>query len=761
MPPVDLSTAAVLEAGAMLLAFVVALFVGLDGGPGTPVGAARSRGGAAREAQRTGPVRDRRGRGGDRPGRRLVLPRHAACAFRRAVRRGDVFAFGLAGWLYWRAARERDAPAGFWRAFFLGRELNPAWFGVDLKLFSYRPSLMGLALLNASFAVAQYETHGELTLAMTLYQVFAFLYVLNYFQFEHGMVHTWDIVSERFGWMLVWGDYVLVPFFYCIAGWWLVDAGGPPLSPWAAAGIVAAVRLRVRAVPRRERAEAPIQARPRDEDLGQDRRVARRTPAGLRVLGCRAASELHRRDLRLSRLRADHRFRVPDPVPVAGLADGTAGAPGPARRAALPREVRRALGPLHRARAVLDAAVRLLTPMPSTAHSVELPRSRPRSPRTAGRVPELTGRRPLVGHLPEFQKDPVAMLTRGERECGELFGFRLGPRPFVLFAGPEAHDAYFRSPDDQLDAKSVYRFTVPIFGRGVAYDVSPQLMTEQLGFLFPALRESSMRRFARIMFEETCSYADALDDEGELDLPTAMNELTVNIASRCFLGEEVRSAVDAGFAEAYHDLQKGINTLGFFLPRLPTPGHRSRDRARRTVTALFTGIMRERRRSGADSEDFMQTLMAARYKDGRALSDDEITGILLAALFAGQHTSAVLATWTGSGTAAGRGVPGAREGRDGGRLRRHGLHDLRGAQATAALENAVRECERLHPPLIILVRKALRPLVYRDHVVPAGTLAMVSPAVSHRLPRCSPIRTGSCPTVSPRRRTRTSSISTP
>ena len=109
---------------------------------------------------------------------------------------------------------------------------------MDLKLFSYRPSLIGLALLNASFAVAQYEAHGELTLAMALYQVFTFLYVLNYFQFEHGMVHTWDIVSERFGWMLVWGDYVLVPFFYCIAGWWLVDAAGPPLSPAAAAGIV-------------------------------------------------------------------------------------------------------------------------------------------------------------------------------------------------------------------------------------------------------------------------------------------------------------------------------------------------------------------------------------------------------------------------------------------------------------------------------------------------------------------------------------------
>src|SRR5690606_9549084 len=40
--------------------------------------------------------------------------------------------------------------------------------------------------------------------------------------FEYGMVFTWDIIAERFGFMLVWGDYVLVPFFYCISAWALV-----------------------------------------------------------------------------------------------------------------------------------------------------------------------------------------------------------------------------------------------------------------------------------------------------------------------------------------------------------------------------------------------------------------------------------------------------------------------------------------------------------------------------------------------------------
>ncbi len=326
------------------------------------------------------------------------------------------------------------------------------------------------------------------------------------------------------------------------------------------------------------------------------------------------------------------------------------------------------------------------------------------------------------------------MLSRGSREHGDLVRFRLGHRKFVLFAGPEAHDCYFRAPEDQLNAKAVYQFTVPIFGRGVAYDVPPELMAEQLGFLFPALREAAMQRFARIMFQETKQFADGLGEEGEIDLPHAMNELTVKIASHCLLGQEVRDQVDSGFAEAYHELQNGINTLGFFLPRLPTPAHRRRDRARRRVAELFRLIMTGRRDSGARPDDFMQMLMDARYKDGRALGDDEITGILLTVLFAGQHTSAVLSTWTGLELVRARAyLERARE-------EVRGIYGEAGTMSFASLkrqltlEHAVRECERLHPPLILLIRKVLRPVRYSGHVVPAGTLAVVSPAVSHRLP---------------------------
>ena len=149
----------------------------------------------------------------------------------------NVFAIGLTTWLHWRGRHSNGGTSQFLRGFFLGREMNPTLFGVDLKIFSYRPSLIALALFNMSFAVVQYESYGELTTAMMLYQIFTFIYILNYFQFEQGMVHTWDIVSERFGFMLVWGDFVLVPFFYCVTGWALVHAQSD-LSLLSSVGLV-------------------------------------------------------------------------------------------------------------------------------------------------------------------------------------------------------------------------------------------------------------------------------------------------------------------------------------------------------------------------------------------------------------------------------------------------------------------------------------------------------------------------------------------
>jgi len=146
----------------------------------------------------------------------------------------NVFAFGASAALYLAGRNKPGAKrhGGFLGDYYYGVELNPRLWGVDIKMFSYVPSLAGLWILNASFGFTQLELHGAISQPMLLYLLFTCIYVFNYFQFETGMLYTWDVMSESFGWMLVWGDYAFVPFCYSVAGWYLVDRT-EPLPTWA------------------------------------------------------------------------------------------------------------------------------------------------------------------------------------------------------------------------------------------------------------------------------------------------------------------------------------------------------------------------------------------------------------------------------------------------------------------------------------------------------------------------------------------------
>src|SRR5690606_2373968 len=122
--------------------------------------------------------------------------------------------------------------------------------------------------------------------------------------------------------------------------------------------------------------------------------------------------------------------------------------------------------------------------------------------------------------------------------------------------------------------------------------------------------------------------------------------LTNFTSSHCLLGREFRKEMTEEWARVYHDLERGIVPIGYIHPYLPIPAFRRRDRARARLGEMVSEVVERRRRSGTVREDFLQTLMESRYKDGSALSDHEITGMLVAAMFAGHHTSGVTTAWT-------------------------------------------------------------------------------------------------------------------
>lgn len=348
--------------------------------------------------------------------------------------------------------------------------------------------------------------------------------------------------------------------------------------------------------------------------------------------------------------------------------------------------------------------------------------------------PQLSKGLPYLGHALEFAQSPVGLLQRGRDQLGEIFSFSLMGKQVTVLTGPNANQSFFKAPDDQLSAREAYKFTIPIFGKGIAYDASPEVMSEQIGFVFPALREERMRSYTQFMAQEAQAYFDTWGDSGEIDLLSACNELTIFMAGRCLIGEEFRTHLTTEFAKLYHDLEGALHLLGFFWPYLPLPSFKRRDKARARMVQLISEIIANRRKKGIETEDFLQTLMTAHYSDSTPITEDNITGLLLTLLFAGQHTSAVLAAWTGILLLQHPQylLPILQEQKevfgDNAKMSLEALGQL------VFLERAIREAERMRPPLVMLMREIMRDFEYEGYLMPAGGMVMVSAAVSHRIP---------------------------
>ena len=101
--------------------------------------------------------------------------------------------------------------------FWIGRELNPRILGLDLKFIcELRPGLFGWIVLNTALMAKQYVEHGKVYNSMMFVAAGQFYYVFDAIWNERAILTTMDIVTDGFGFMLVFGDLSRVPFIYTL-----------------------------------------------------------------------------------------------------------------------------------------------------------------------------------------------------------------------------------------------------------------------------------------------------------------------------------------------------------------------------------------------------------------------------------------------------------------------------------------------------------------------------------------------------------------
>jgi sterol 14-demethylase len=312
----------------------------------------------------------------------------------------------------------------------------------------------------------------------------------------------------------------------------------------------------------------------------------------------------------------------------------------------------------------------------------------------------------------------------------------------TFLIGPEAQSLFFKASDDVLSQDECYHFMTAVFGPGVVYDAPKKKRQMQFQTMANGLRTSRMKTYVAKIQQETLQFLNEKWDKpsGTVDLYKALSELTILTASRCLHGDDVREHMFAELETLYHDLDEGLTPLTVLWSRAPTPEHRKRDKAREQLVELFAKVIKQRREhpERSDGTDILQLFMDIEYKDGSLITEEEITGLLIALLFAGQHTSCTTSTWTllhllHNPTILDRVMKEQNEVVDEGKESLE-LEDL---QQMEVLHNCMREFLRMCPTFIMLLRKCMKDTTVSVNgttfKIPKDDLVVVSPTVSMRL----------------------------
>jgi cytochrome P450 len=156
---------------------------------------------------------------------------------------------------------------------------------------------------------------------------------------------------------------------------------------------------------------------------------------------------------------------------------------------------------------------------------------------------------------------------------------------------------------------------------------------------------------------------------------------------------------------------------------------------------------REASSRGERHDDFLQVMVDFRYKDtvdratgkvvkqGVGYTDDEITGLLIVLLFAGQHTSSITTAWLGAMILSHpKELAKLQEEQaavfgPGDKLNYEALLKMDG------MRRAISETLRLYPPLILLIRKVMVEREVGQFTIPKGDIVMMCMPAGNKDPR--------------------------
>jgi sterol 14-demethylase len=352
---------------------------------------------------------------------------------------------------------------------------------------------------------------------------------------------------------------------------------------------------------------------------------------------------------------------------------------------------------------------------------------------TAATLPALDGGAPLIGHLAQFFRDPVAVLRRGYQTKGKLFSFGIMGRRMNVMLGPEHNKFFFEETDKLLSIRESMPFFLKMFSPDFYSFAEMDEYLRQRAVIMPRFKAAAMKQYVPVMAEETLALVKRLGDEGEFDLIQTLGPVVMDIAAHSFMGREFHDKLGHEFFELFRDFSAGME---FVLPLWwPTSKQIRSQRAKKKLHAHLQDWIDKRRAAPLDPPDFFQGMVEAKYPDGQPIADELIRHMIMLLVWAGHETTAGQVSWALADILQNPDYEGVLRGELAAVLGGADGRELGWEQAIAMekMDLALRETERLHPVAFILSRKANADIEREGYTIRKGEFVLLAPSVTHRM----------------------------
>lgn len=357
-------------------------------------------------------------------------------------------------------------------------------------------------------------------------------------------------------------------------------------------------------------------------------------------------------------------------------------------------------------------------------------------PRELARPPEGSGLKPvsgdfglpIVGHTLEQMRFGVRFALRRYERYGPVswsgaFGTRI-----VGFSGPEATQAVLTNKDKVFSQQGWAELIDNFFHRGLMLLDFDEHMAHRRIMQEAFTRDrlaGYVEQFTPVLREQITQWPTDRPPR----LYWHLKRLTLNVASRVFMGEQAGESADR-LNRAFVGTVRAPTSI----VRVPVPGGRWRSgiKGRRMLERYFAENLPAKR--AGDGDDLFSALCHAVTREGDSFGDDDVINHMIFLMMAAHDT----ATITSSAAAyyLAKHPSWQRRARQESLAAGDDPLDMAALERLHTLDLVIKEALRLVAPVPSMMRKTVADTEVAGHYIPANTLCVASPLINHFVEEC-------------------------